>query len=326
MSKNIWITWEKQRRSMELAAAFKCKLFVLEYQSPFRYIKCIFKTFAIIKSEKPSILFVQNPSMVLASLATCVVKRLFNIPVIVDRHSNFLMGSQHRTFWFRLIFTILNYLTIKNADLTIITNQALYHYIKISGGNPFVLPDKLPDIKAESTDSDKYQVGKSLFIISSYAKDEPIKILWEAIRSLNIPELRIYISGNFNRLPVDLLEDKPKEVQLTGYIPDSEFDSILASVDAVMVLTTLEYVLLCGCYEAISAEKPLITSKTHVLQELFKGAIFVDSSPSGISNGIIKCFDDLTSCKESIVILKEEIQKDWNIKFSKISTYITNIK
>ena len=61
---------------------------------------------------------------------------------------------------------------------------------------------------------------------------------------------------------------------------------MLFSVDAVMVLSTAIHTMLCGCYEALGAEKPLITSNQIVLREYFSGAVFVENTTIGISNGI----------------------------------------
>ena len=66
--KRLWLAWERQRRTLELAKHFKCKLFALEYQGIKRIPLSILKTISIIISEKPDVLFVQNPSMILVDL------------------------------------------------------------------------------------------------------------------------------------------------------------------------------------------------------------------------------------------------------------------
>ena len=93
--KRVWFTWERQRRSIELAKTFRCKLFIIEYNGFKRYPLSILKTICILKKTKPDILFVQNPSMILATLA-CIYKLIYNTTVIVDRHSTFLLSERNK--------------------------------------------------------------------------------------------------------------------------------------------------------------------------------------------------------------------------------------
>lgn len=69
MNKRIWISWEKQRRSIELSKRLGCKLYIIEKSGLFRYPYSIFKTILILIKERPDLFFVQNPSMFLATLA-----------------------------------------------------------------------------------------------------------------------------------------------------------------------------------------------------------------------------------------------------------------
>ena len=97
---------------------------------------------------------------------------------------------------------------------------------------------------------------------------------------------------------------------------------MIYSVDAVMALTTAEHCMLCGCYEAVSAEKPLITSNTKVLVEYFKNAIFVDNSPEQIATAIKEAIDNKTQKEELCRLDKKEIQKYWNDRYQWLTKII----
>ena len=103
----LWIAWESQRRSIELARKFNCVLYIFEYEGYLRYPKCILKTLLILKKLKPEILFVQNPSMVLAALA-CSYKILSGVFLVVDRHSNCLLNAPKPNFIYVMLFELLN--------------------------------------------------------------------------------------------------------------------------------------------------------------------------------------------------------------------------
>lgn len=282
------------------------------------------KTVIIVWRCRPDILFVQNPSMLLAVFATCFVKPILRIPIVVDRHSNFLLFDKKQPLLKRIVFNLLSNLSIYNADLTIVTNDFLANHIDISGGRPFVLPDKLPDLKSDSSNERMDGGGMSLLVISSFGKDEPFPEIWKAVELADLSNLKVFVTGDFRKLAVDLVREKPKNVELTGFIPDNEFDQLLMDVDAVMVLTTVEYVLLCGCYEAVSAEKPLITSSTMVLKDLFDEAIFVEPDFESIAHGIKRCFSDLLSNKNKTIAMKRTIGAEWNEKFGLLGSIVNN--
>ena len=86
---------------------------------------------------------------------------------------------------------------------------------------------------------------------------------------------------------------------------------MMFSVDGLIVLTTSDYTMLCGCYESVSAEKPLITSKKGVLEDYFKDAIFVENTASKIANGIKLIRDDPLVYEKKIIILKQQISESW---------------
>lgn len=313
--KKIWIAWEKQRRSVELSKCFHCDLFLIIKNGLLRYPISIVKTFLIIRRENPDILFVQNPSMVLAIFATTFFRLFFKYYVVVDRHSNFLLTSKKRYFIFEAFFHFLSFVTIKYADLTIVTNDLLANVIDVLGGSAKVLPDKIPLM--EPTNHSKLYGDKNILIISSFAGDEPIPEIVNASLELEEENVKFYFTGNFNKYSnVNLL--KNNNIILTGFIPERDFVNLLFSVDAVMVLTTMEYTLLCGCYEAISASQILITSDTLTLRSLFDGAIFVKNTGHSIANGVRYAFENKQKNIKNISILKNNMSESWEDQFSEI--------
>lgn len=327
--KRIWISWEKQRRSIELAASLDCELYMLEYTGSLRYLKCLVETLNIVRRAKPSILFVQNPSMILACFSTCFLKFFFRIPVIVDRHSNFFLTRNDRITFSEAIFHFLSYLSIRLADLTIVTNEELSHVVRILGGAPFVLTDKIPDFDVHKIVScNLNQKDFSVFFITSFAKDEPLEEVLEASRRLEGKDIVFYISGNFSKLDSSIVDNIPSSVKLTGFLSDEDFINMLFSVDAVLVLTMVEYTLLCGCYEAVSAQKPLITTGTKVLKKVFPDAVFVENTAESIVDGIVKISKSIDSYTVKTRGMKGKIIKDWdNAKFEldKLVSEVENI-
>ncbi len=319
--KNIWITWERQRRSIELAEAFNAELFIIDGNGFTRYFVCLWKTLRIICANKPDNLFVQNPSMILAFFTSFIFKPFFSYYLIVDRHSNFLLTKKKRFIGKELLFNFLSYITIRYADLTIVTNNDLAHVIRVLGGTPFVLPDKIPTIAPAQNRT--FSGEKKILVISSFAEDEPIEEIWQAFREDEMSTFSVYMSGNSKKIR-DSLTEIPKNITLTGFLSEDDFIDLLFQVDAVMVLSKMEYTLLCGCYEAVSAEKPVITSDTAVLRQLFTGAVFVKSDPISIADGVKKIFCDLSKFKLKSSSMKKELTEKWDMRFNDLVCLISN--
>lgn len=308
MQKRIWITWERQRRSVELAKKFNCELFLIEYAGLLKYPKAIIKTLTILRSSRPNILFVQNPSMILAAFA-CIYKFVSKTTLIVDRHTTFLLTRKYMNTPKIIIFKLLHRFTIRHADLTIVTNDFLANLVSKLKGRPFVLPDKLPEL---SHSKELPLKGKrNILLISSFGMDEPIKEALESMRHLKQKDIFLYITGNYRKLDHSIYKEAPENVVFTDYLAEQDFSDMLFSVDAVMVLTTAEHCMLCGCYESVSAGKPLITSNKKVLREYFTCAVFVDNTPKDIADGIERVFDKLDILRQNVLKVKQELICEW---------------
>lgn len=308
MGHRIWITWEYQRRSIELSKHFKCKLFVIQYKGWLRFPLSLLSTLKILIKEKATVVFVQNPSMLLAGIA-CLYGLLSRVPIIVDRHSNFLLTEKKRSYVYLMAFKIIHMFTIKYANLTIITNQFLAQKVKKIGGKPFILQDKIPTFaNAHILD---LKGKKNLFLISSFHLDEPIQEVIESMREFTGQDICLYISGNYNKLDKKVRENAPANIKFTGFLDEDEFINMLFSVDVIIVLTKIEYCMLCGCYEALAAGKPLLTSNKEVLKSYFYEAFFVDNTKETIVVGIKYLLKNLETYRKGTILMREKLKRDW---------------
>jgi hypothetical protein len=71
---------------MELAKILNCEIHIFEIEGVLRYPFSIIKTIYYLLKDKPEILFVQNPSMILA-VFVCLIHKIAKTILIVDRHS-----------------------------------------------------------------------------------------------------------------------------------------------------------------------------------------------------------------------------------------------
>jgi glycosyltransferase involved in cell wall biosynthesis len=320
LEKRVWITWETQRRSIELAKKFGCELFVIESKGIFRYPKCIISTLSVLRSTQPNILFVQNPSMILATVA-CIYRSLKNIRVVVDRHTTFRLNKKNTITPRVILFKLLHRFTVRYADFTIVTNDFLADIVRRLEGKPFILPDMIPSLL--HTETVPLNGRHNILLISSFGGDEPIKEAIEAMGQINQKDTYLYITGNYKKLDELTYKSAPSNVVFTGFLEEKQFMNMLFSVDAVMVLTTADFTMLCGCYEAVSACKPLITSNKRVLTEYFKGAVFVDNSVKDICNAVGEVIRNVDLYKNRISSLRERLDSEWEERFLKLENELT---
>lgn len=284
----VWITWERQRRSLSLAGLLHAELFIITSARGrlARYISCSLRTLSVLWSARGGLVFVQCPSMALAVLA-CVLRPLLRYRLVVDRHSNFLLGSRPPYRWKERVFFRVSDWTLRRAELTIVTNEAIAQRVRASGGRSFILPDPFPQLTPSGALAAKSDKLKVLFV-SSWSGDEPIEELLVACECL-LNDVEVFISGRPKREWSERLRTKPANVTITGFLSDADYVSLLASVDAVVAITKLPQILVCGAYEAYALGKPVMLGDSRELCEYFShGAVYVDSSVEQIREGLLE--------------------------------------
>jgi hypothetical protein len=324
----IWLTWEDHRRSRELSKAFGAEYFpiILRQSRYIRYPVLIALTFLKVVKVRPGIIFCQNPSIVLTALLV-FLKNFMRFKLIVDRHSNFKFEHEHSKKIKWKLFWYLSKLTVKGSDLTIVTNSPLKYLCEEWGGRSEVLPDKLPDMSAPAgsyINLIKNIRKRNVMAVTTFSGDEPIDEVIEAASILST-DFEFYLTGNYHKF----LKAKgqgyapPANVTFTGFISEADYRALMSLVDVVVVLTTKDLILNCGAYEAVSANKPLVLSKTETLMSYFtNGAIFVDLSPQEIADGVFQAWKQSEELKMQSVKLYRELEDSWEGQFEQVQRLV----
>ena len=325
MKKPVWITWESHRRSKELAKAFDAELFTIKYSeaSLWRYPLSIIKTFTILLKKRPKLLFVQNPSMILATLAA-LLKPIFQYNLIVDRHSNFRFSTMSSSSLKWRVFHMLSKYTVKKADITIVTVESLQKLMNEWQGHGVVLQDKIPEIIVNKDDKRDLNGDYNIVCVSTFVADEPIFEIVKAAKLID-NHIHIYMTGKFQNFPQieELQIIKPANVTFTGFISDNDYAQLLYSADAILVLTVLDELLTCGAYEAVALNKPMILSNTRALSDyFFKGAAYANPDSESIAEAIMEVKENHNRYLEDVCDLRTELDINWLKKFKKITAKI----
>lgn len=310
-SRAVWIAWQRHRRTHELTRALGLEPQCYVYRGPrmLRHPRAIASTLRLLLSRRPDVVFVQNPSVVLAALV-CAIKSLLHFRVVVDRHSNFDFSNTESG-----LFNLLSNFSLRRADLTIVTNTYVERLAKSKGARALVLPDRLPLLPSKRLSlSGRWNV----VCPATFSPDEPIEEIVEAARNLD-SGWRVYITGTPSRPLRRLARTAPETIVFTGYLPGHLYEVLLASADLVLALTTRPHTLLCSAYEAISLCKPVVTSRTDVLVRTFyKGTVHTVPSAEAICAALKCAARDHERLTAEVRELRSELDEKWEFHFEEL--------
>lgn len=299
----IWITWERHRRTREIARALGIPLFeILSSRSgAARYAGLVKGTIATLRRERPRVLLVQCPSIILGALVARM-RRVFGYRLVADLHNEAVTPFALRARWYTALVRSIH----RGAALSIVTNAGLVATVEGHGGHAFVLPDPIPQMQPAT----EHSAGDVVFICT-FAPDEPWRAVIDAASMLP-PDVTVHVTG---RAPAEALSaPRPANVTLTGYLAHEAYDALLARAAVVMDLTAMEDCLVCGAYEAVAVGVPLVTSDTTALRRHFsRGAVFTSHDPASIARSIQDALDRRRVLADEMVALRQQLRHDWDI-------------
>lgn len=286
MPSSLAISWEDHVRTRDICKCLGIPLFTIEMDaiSVVRYPVLALKTIYKIFRSKPRVLFVQNPSLILA-LLTVLSGKLFRYKLLIDAHNEavepYINKSSKLLCW-------ISEFVLRSADYTIVTNSELAKVVTIKGGRPLVLPNTMPSPSSKGKELESL-IPFVVTVVASYAEDEPIYEIIEASRELFNDSVHINFTGNFKKLDSDIRARALENVTFKGFMPEDEYWKVLSESHVIIDLSWMDNCLVCGAYEALALHKPMMLTESVAIKEWFpKGGVFVDNSTSSIVEGIRK--------------------------------------
>ncbi len=316
VSKRIsFVSWKKGiPRSRNLSRALGANDHYVEYFPdapkillPIRYLMQTIRTFILLIRDRPQVIIAMNPPLVLP-LVCYWISKILGAKLVIDSHTGALIGT-----WGRLL-PIHRYLSGK-ALATIVTNCGLKQVIDSWGAEALVLEDRLPDLPVHR--ATRLCNDSAVCVINSFSEDEPLDEILDAAGSM--PGYRFYITGKLPPDAGELISKKPGNVYFTGFVPDDDYVTLLNAVDVIMILVKTDHTMVCGAYESVSIEKPLITSDWPVLRRYFdKGTLYTDNSPADISRAVSEAIDRKEELGGQMKELKKELPDRWRVHFENL--------
>jgi len=291
----IFISWERHTRSRSLAKALDVSLFEIVFSGNRfkRYFFSIIKTIRLIKKENPSVVIIQNPSIVLASIVLLFFSS--ERKIVIDAHNAAIYPFEGR-------YGILNrfaWFLLRKGDLVITTNEALKDKLFEIGAKPMTVSDPMPILPKFIRSDVKKIRNPEVVLICTWAPDEPYLEFLEAVESLSHECVEIKITGR----PPKYIQARsvPPNLKLTGFVSETEYWEILRDAAVIVDLTTRENCLVCGAYEAAAVGVPCVISDSYALRSTFtRGYVYVENKASEIAKGILFSLERQEQLREDI--------------------------
>jgi glycosyltransferase involved in cell wall biosynthesis len=311
--KSAVIVWARHSRRAESLAAELGGTLRCYYEqrlrglwlTPLRYAVQGYKTWHFLEREQPALVVVQSPP-VFAALVVAIWCGLRGgrgtaerAAYAIDCHS----GSFYSSLWMWL--QPLQRRLSRSALVTLVASEDALEIVRSWQARSIFLVDGLPSLSPASGTvgmEGETRVG----VISSFDYDEPLTEIFAAARFL--PQVTFYLSGDVRRVPPKMLEQKPSNAILTGFLPESHYSGLLSNVHGLIVLTTEPHALNCGAYEALAMVKPVVVSDWPEIRSCFtQGCIYVSNTAKTIAAGVKKMLDERETLTQEIIIMKKEL-------------------
>ena len=315
-NKRIWLTWEYQIRNRSLSNILDAELYEIledDRSAIGRYLACAWRTISIISSEKPSMVFHQNPSIFLG-LILLLLRPIFRFELVTDTHNAGLYpaeGKYKSLNW-------LGHLVARRTDLLIVHNELVAEHCEALGLNPSVLPDPLPElgnVLDEDVDPNK------VVFVCRWSADEPYEQVISAYSLLKkeFPSVELYITG---KPPRKITERKLKEgINLTGFLEENSYTELLKTSAVMVVLTDRTNSLNCGGYEALSLAKPCVLYSAEILRMFFGSSFYYTSLASkDIASAIGRALVEQSQATKKMKRAREEYLVSYRNRIEQLLT------
>ena len=308
--RTLALTWEQHRRTRELCDWLGLPLHEVTFNASRlkRYAKLGVRTLRLLSQQRPKVLYVQNPSLILALLVLAARPFLGRYKVIMDAHNEAVAPFTH-AYW--PVIPLTRY-ALRAADVTIVTNAALADEVRQIGGTPHVLPDRLPTPPFTPTAPPKLEGPLRVMVVATYAADEPIAEIIEAARMLG-EQYQLSITGRETKLPAEQRARLPANVRQTGFLQEEAYWELMRDSHIVLDLTLKPNCLVCGAYESLAVLRPMVLTGNPATVDLFgKVAVFADEHDAkSIAECLQRSRAQLAQLSESVVNERPRFEQRW---------------
>ena len=288
--KTIWMSWHNHPRSRKLSSLLGIRFmhFSKIKSGIWRHVIGFLWASVILSHVRPKTIFLQNSFLLLLA---CVIYKIIpftgKITIINDCHNKSLKRQIRGRGG--TLFRKMKQWCFANVDCVIISNSKMLLYAEPLCSSVAILRDPLgARVLTESIAPATNTSNGYVLFVCSFEADEPIDAIKLSISELsNQWEIPCIVTGHLAAHILGSELASSSLIQCPGFIPYSDYWELLTQADVVVVLTSDDDCLVCGGYEALTAERPLVLSDTSVLRQVFgDGAVYTLNEAAAITEAV----------------------------------------
>lgn len=317
----LWIAWERHRRTTGLANALcaDLRIFHSSRRRLVRHPAFLWKTVRCLLRERPRVLIVQSPSLLL-SLIGVLLKSMLGYRLVVDAHN----AGIHACSGWEKVFNPLYPFLHSGADVTIVSNPWHAEIVERHKGTPIVLPDRIPEFDVPPRLLRPSRDVRIVYIRGG-GHDEALDVVTAAARLLP-NDFTIIITGPSDRSGYPCTQVGARIV-FAGFLPNARYIETLMESDVIVDLTTWEDCLVCGAYEAISVGTPLILSDNRASRTYFnRGVVHISNRAENLAAAIKDCVIRSEELRVEMASLREDLKKSWTAQFAVLRSHLAALR
>lgn len=298
-SDRLYIAWKTECfRSLQTAYVLEAPLALVhpgagkgKLGALIRYGLSSLETIGLLMRRRPRVLAVLNQPLPLIVISALYV-RLTGAKLVLDGHSKPFAASPASLYG-----RLYKWVT-RTATLTINHNDDDARIVDSWGARgvvfealPFVLPTPITPAPPRAP---------YVACVCSFAADEPIAVIMDAVRALAPLEVRI--TGNWRKSGI-AREDFPANLIPTDFLPTRDYYELLAGAAVVVTLSNRDWIMQMAVEEAMLLGVPVVTNFSPVLQKvLADGAAFTTLDAGALAAAVTEVIGHRARYQQAIQV------------------------
>lgn len=270
---------------------------------PLKYPRLLWRTVRLLARRRPRVVFVQSPPT-FAVWTVALYAAATGARFVIDAHSD----AFQRPRWTRPRW--LNRIVARRAVATLVTDPHWAQRLERDRAPVMVVPD-IPEPVDDGPEDAIGQLGDGfhVLVVNTWSPDEPLAEVVAA--AADVPEVTFHVTGRRDGR-VDALGPLSPNVRFTDFLADDDYRRLMRSVHGVVCLTTRDHTMQRGACEALSAGRPIITSRWPLLESYFsRGTVHVNNTSVEIRDGIVRLMTHYGAYADAISALRRERRDEW---------------
>jgi glycosyltransferase involved in cell wall biosynthesis len=270
-----------------------------------RYLLSAFQTVRILQRQRPNVVVVTNPPLLLPLLVMTWSSIVGDAKVVLDSHPG-AFGAMGDRMGAALL--PVHRWVAKRVAFSLVASPFWQDKVEAWGGSAMVVHEARGAALTPPLGHEPLRV----LYVGTFAQDEPVEAIVGAARV--VPECALVVTGDLAQAPAGLYEAASQNVRFAGFLDTDDYVRQLEESDLVVALTTEPNSVMRAAYEAVYANRPLIISNWPILKELFPDAIHADNDEKALALALRRAIRDHPDLMEQTGASRARQIARWNLQ------------